>query len=226
LVAETFSQLKRIDPLNLAEAFLQDQIPVAQRAIIPTTLKNAYAAAALVIANEPIFNIPSGISQHGRVIQLAVDSAFAKLVASGQFGRDLRWRYFEKPTGQYLEVLFSHSALTISQVGDPDKQPRDVGFRRNKRLSSQITMEFMQDGPADTTGLPHILLLHGHQSLNFAHLAIPEPLHWLGFQHKTKNLMLMPHAVPEQEVPMEDTDADAVMSLKEEIDRWMRDNQQ
>lgn len=211
--------------MTLAEAFLLDQIPVKQRSIVPTTLKNAYAAAKLVIANEPMFNVPSAIPQHGRIIQLAVDTAFEKLVLSGGFGRDRRWRYFEKPTGRYLEILFSHSALTISQVADADKQPRDVGFRRNKRLASQITMDFMGDEPADTTGLPHILLLHGHQSLEFAHLAIPEPMHWLGFQHKTANLMLMAHAVPEPEVPMEDTDVEAVMTLKEEIDRWMRDNE-
>jgi len=211
--------------VNLAEAFLLDQIPLAQRAIIPTTLKNAYSAAALVIANEPMFNIPSAIPQHGRIIQLAVDAAFEKLVASGQFGRDRRWRFFEKPTGRYLEVLFSHSALTISQIANPENQPRDVGFRRNKRLASQITMEFIEDEHPDTTGRPHVLLLHGHQKLDFAHLAIPEPLHWLGFQHKTANLMLMPHAVPEPEVAMENTDIEAVMSLKEEIDRWMRDNE-
>lgn len=211
--------------MNLAEAFLLDQISMAQRAIVPTTLKNAYAAARMVIDNEPIFNTPSGVPQHGRIIQLAVDAAFEKLVISGQFGRDCRWRSYEKPTGRYLEVLFSHSALTISQVANADKQPRDVGFRRNKRLASQITMDFMGDDPVDTTGLPHILLLHGHQSLDFAHLAIPEPLHWLGFQHRTANLMLMPHAVPAQEIPMENTDIEAVMSLKEEIDRWMRDNQ-
>lgn len=210
--------------MNLAEAFLLDQIPLAQRAIVPTTLKNAYSAAKLVIDNEPIFSLPSGIPQQGRIIQLAVDAAFDKLVVNGQFGRDRRWRSFEKPTGRYLEILFTHSALTISQVANPDKQPRDVGFRRNKRLASQITMEFMGDEPVDTTGLPHVLLLHGHQALNFAHLAIPEPLHWLGFQHKTANLMLMPHAVPEQEISMEDTDVEAVISLKEEIDRWMRDN--
>jgi hypothetical protein len=211
--------------LNLAEAFLLDQIPINRRSIIPTTLKNAYDAAALVIAKEPFFNIPSAIPQHGRIIQLAVDMAFEKLVLSEQFGVDRRWRYFEKPTGRYLEILFSHSALTISQVANPKVQPRDVGFRRNKRLNSQITMDFMEDEPLDTTGLPHVLLLHGHQKLGFAHLAIPEPLHWQGFQHTSSNLMLMPHAVPEQEVPMEDTDREAVMSLKEEIDRWMRDNE-
>lgn len=77
----------------------------------------------------------------------------------------------------------------------------------------------------DTTGRPHILLLHGHQSLEFAHLAIPEPLHWLGFQHRSQNLMLMAHAVAEPEVPMEETDVEAVMTLKEEIDRWLRDNE-
>lgn len=211
--------------MNLAEAFLLDQIPIVQRAIIPTALKNAYAAATLIIDSEPIFNIPSAMQQHGRIIQIAVDFAFEKLVVSGQLGRDRHWRYFVQPTGRYLEILFSHSALTISQVSDPAKQPRDVGFRRNKRLASQITMAFMRDEPADTTGLPHILLLHGHQSLDFAHLAIPEPQHWLGFQHKSPNLMLMAHAVPEQEVPMEDTDIEAVMTLKDEIDRWRRDNE-
>lgn len=212
--------------MNLAEAFLLDQIPLSQRAVVPTTLKNAYAAAKLVIDSEPIFNIPSGVPQQGRIVQLAVDAAFEKLVVSGQFGRDYRWRSFEKPTGKYLEVLFSHSALTISQVARPDKQPRDVGYRRNKRTASQITMEFIGDDPVDTTGLPHILLLHGHQTLDFAHLAIPEPIHCLGFQHRSANLMLTPHSVPQQEVPMEDTDIEAVMSLKDEIDRWMRDSQQ
>jgi hypothetical protein len=209
--------------LNLAEAFLLDQIPVAQRAVVPTTLKNAYAAATLVTKDEPIFNVESAKANRGRIIQWAVDTAFEKLVKSGQWGRDFRWRSFEKPTGRYLEVLFSHSALTISQVSNPAKQPRDVGFRRNKRLASQIKMDILRDEQEDTSGLPHILLVHGHQSLDFAHLAIPEPIHWQGFQHKTANLMLMAHAVPEPEIPMEHTDIDAVMTLKEEIDRWRRD---
>lgn len=210
--------------MNLAEAFLQDQIPIAQRAVVPTTLKNAYSAANLIIKNEPIFNLPSAIPQHGRIIQLAVDMAFEKLVVSGQFGMDRRWRYYAKPTGKYLEILFSHSALTISQVADPDKQPRDVRFRANRRMTGQVYMDFMRDEPQDAGGRPHILLLHGHRSLNFVHLAIPEPEHSLGFQHKSANLMLMAHAVPQVEVPMEETDVEAVMSLKEDIEKRMRDD--
>lgn len=210
--------------MNLAEAFLLDQVPLAQRATVPTTLKNAYAAANLIVSQEPTFNVESAKANKGRIIQWAVDLAFEKLVQSGQWGRDYRWRSYEKPTGRYLEILFSHSALTISQVTNPAKQPRDVGFRRNKRLDSQITMDILQDEKEDTSGLPHILLLHGHQSLDFAHLAIPEPMHFLGFQHKTANLMQMAHAVSEPEIPMEVTDVEAVMTLKEEIDRWRRDS--
>lgn len=211
--------------LELAEAFLRDQIPLAARPIIPTTLKNAYAAAELAIDGEPILNVESARFGKGRIVQWAVDLAFEKLAKSGQFGTGCRWRPFDRPTGRYLEIQFSHSALTISQVGDPTKQPRDVGFRRNKRLASQITMDFLREAEAeDTSGLPHILLLHGYQQLDFAYLAIPEPLHWHGFQHKSANLMQMVHAVPEPETPMEDTDIEAVLTIKEEIDRWRRDS--
>ena len=211
--------------MELVEAFLLDQIPLARRAVIPTTLKQAYAAARLIIKNEPILNIQSAVAHHGRIIQLAVDHAFEKLVESGQFGLDRRWRFFDRPTGKYLEILFSHSALTISQVADPTKQPRDVVFRRNKRLASQISMEFMREEGSEWSGVPHILLLHGHQAPNFAHLAIPHPVHEQGFQHRSFNLMLMAHLVPQTEAAMEETDVDAVMTLKEEIDRLRRDEQ-
>ena len=212
--------------MDLAEAFLRDQIPPPKRAIIPTTLKNAYSAANLAIEQEPILQVESARYGKGRIVQWAVDFAFERLAKSGQFGNGFRWRPFEKPTGRYLEILFTHSALTISQVADPAKQPRDVGFRRNKRLASQISMEFLRETEGeDTSGIPHILLLHGYQRLDFAHLAIPEPLHWNGFQHKSSNLMQMAHAVPEPEVPMEHTDIEAVMTIKEEIDKWRRDNE-
>jgi hypothetical protein len=193
--------------------------------MIPTTLKAAYAAADLIVASEPVFNVESARANKGRIVQWAVDLAFQKLVESGQWGNGFLWRSFERPTGRYLEIQLSHSALTISQVADPSVQPRDVGFRRNKRLASQITMKEILGDETDSSGIPHILLLHRHQSLDFAYLAIPDPLHWFGFQHKSANLMLMAHAVPTYEASMEDTDMEAVMTIKEEIDKWRRDNQ-
>ena len=208
-----------------AYQFLLDQIPTDLRPLIPSTLKTAYAAVDLLVQNEPILQVPTAVDNHGRIISWAVDLGFERLVKTGQWSFDCRWRYFERPTGQYLEILPSHSVLTISQVADPKKQPRDVAFRANKRLGNQGFLAFaeFQDERA-VCGLPHILLLHGHQVLNFAHLAIPSDQHSGGYVYRTSNLMRMPHAVPQPEPPTEDTDVEAVLTLKEEIEKWRRDH--
>jgi hypothetical protein len=213
--------------MNHAEAFLLDQVPLALRAMIPTTLKTAYGAAVVVIAEEAIFSVPSAQDNRGRIIQWAVDFGFEKLVKSGQWPFDCRWRPFEKPTGRYLEIAPSHSVITISQVADPRHQPRDVRFRENKRLNNQGWLTNLPDprGLPSTSGLPHILLVHGYQDLSFAHLGIPNEDHKQGYVYRSPNLMRLPHEVPSSpEPPVEETDIDAVMTLKDEIDKWRRDN--
>lgn len=212
--------------MEQAEAFSLDQITMAQRALIPPTIKSAYAAADLLIKDEPILNTPSAIANKGRIIQWAVDFAFERLVASQQWPFDFCWRDFERPTGKYLEIRPSHSVITISQVKDHTQQPRDVKFRMNKRMSGQgwlLRGVLPPDEEQITTGIPHILLLHGHQEPNFSYLAMPKGDHESGFHYKSNNLMLMPHAIV-HELPVEQTDIDAVITLKEEIDRWRRDN--
>ncbi|MFG1347737.1 hypothetical protein V5F59_22835 [Xanthobacter autotrophicus DSM 431] len=160
------------------------------------------------------------------MIQWAVDLGFERLVKSDQWPFDCRWTHFERPTGRYLDILPSHSVITISQVADPKKQPHDVCFRANKRLNSQgwlVGLPNPEEAPT-TGGAPHVLLIHGHQSLNFADLGIPREDHQKGYHYRTGNLMLMPHAVVAPEDSVEDTDIEAVMSLKEEIDKWRKDN--
>lgn len=213
--------------MHQSEAFLFDQIPPGLRPMIPTTLKTAYAAAEALIKDEPILNVQSAIDNRGRIIQWAVDLGFQRLVTSGQWPFDADWRHFEHPTGRYLEIRPSHSVLTISQVADPKKQPRDVRFRANKRLGATAWLKGLPnplEEAAPTSGVPHILLVHGHQTLNFAQIGIPHEDHRRGYLYRTRNLMLMPHEVAEPEHPMEDTDVDAVMTLKDEIDKWRRDN--
>lgn len=116
--------------------------------------------------------------------------------------------------------------VTISQVADPTNQPRDVLFRANKRLNGQgwITGLPRPDEQRGSAGVPHILLVHGHQALNFAHLGVPREAQNRGYHYRTSNLLLMPHAVASPEPAVEDTDIEAVMTLKEEIDRWRKDN--
>jgi hypothetical protein len=180
----------------------------------------------VLIRTEPILNVESAQDNWGRVIQWSVDLAFERLVKSGQWPFDCKWRYFERPTGKYLEILPTHSVVTISQVSDPDYQPRDVRFRANKRLNGQGWLRGLPQ-PEDekpSGGAPHILLVHGHQSLLFAHLGIPKEEQKKGYHYRTPNLLFMPHVVTSPEPPPEDTDIEAVMTLKGEIDKWRRDN--
>jgi hypothetical protein len=209
-----------------AEAFLLDQVPLGLRPMIPTTLKNAYTAARVLIEAEPVLSVTSARDNAGRIVQWAVDLGFEKLVQSGQWPFDCRWRYFDRPTGRYFEILPTHSVITISQITDPTSQPRNVGFRENKRLNTQRWLTNLPDPRENrpSIGLPHILLVHGHQELDFAHLGIPNEHHSQGYAYRTPNLMLMPHAVPSPEPAPEQTDVEAVMTLKEEIDKWRRDN--
>jgi len=212
--------------LDHAQAFLLDQIPLALRLTIPATLKLAYAAAAALIQGEPILQVASAEDNRGRIIQWAVDLGFQRVCQSAEWPFDHRWRPFEKPTGRFLEIRPSHSALTISQVADPTQQPRDVRFRANKRLHAQGWLRGIphSSGDNDPPGLPHILLTHVYQTLNFAFLGFPDENHKRGYIFRTSNLLRMPHGVRPDVPPAENTDIDAVMSLKEEIDRWRKDN--
>lgn len=209
-----------------AQQFLFDQLPVRQQTLIPPTLKNAYAAVEKLAAEEPILQVPSALDNRGRLIAWAVDLAFQKLIDSGRMNAEYVWRNYSKPTGRYLEIRLEHSVLTLSQVSTPHKQPRDAVFRENGRLNNQpfFDLEEFRD-EYEVKGLPHLLLLHGHQSLNFAHLAVPNSEHSRGLTYTTQNLLKLPHEVPTEVAPVEHTSFEDLMTLKGEIERWRMDHE-
>jgi hypothetical protein len=208
-----------------AEHFLLDQFPLRLRPTIPTTLKTAYAAAGLLISQEPILQVKSADDNRGRVVQWAVDLAVERLINTGQWPFKFEWKKFFKPTGHYLEVRLSHSVLTISQVSDPTKQPRNVVFRENARLTNEPFFDLDEfRSETEFHGLPHFLLVHGHQELTFAHLAVPHSQHHRDYIYRTSNLMNMPHEVPQEEPPVEETELELVMRLKDEIEKRMKEN--
>jgi hypothetical protein len=169
--------------------------------------------------------VPSADDNRGRIISWAVDFAIERLIKSGQWPFDYEWKQFAQPTGRYLEVRLSHSVLSISQVTNPGKQPRNVVFRENGRLNNEPFFdldEFREE--REVQGLPHFLLIHGHQELNFAHLAVPHSLHLRDYIYRSPNLMNMPHEVPIDAPPVEETEFEAAMTLKEEIERWRKDH--
>lgn len=208
-----------------AEHFLLDQFPVKHRPSIPTTLKTAYSAAGLLISQEPILQVPSAEDNRGRIISWAVDLAIERLIKTGQWPFDCQWKEFAQPTGHYLEVRLSHSVLSVSQVSNSRKQPRNVVYRENGRLNNEPFFDFDEfRKELEVQGLPHFLLVHGHQELTFSHLAVPHALHRRDYIYRTPNLMNMPHEVPIDAPPVEVTEFEAAMTLKEEIEKWRKDH--
>ncbi len=215
---------------SLAECFLLDQFPVKYRALIPAVLRNARASAATLAKSEPILQVQSAKDNFGRLISWAADLGVEKLINSGRWPVDYRWRWFAQPTGRYLEVRLSHSVMSISQVADPQIQPRDVKFRENARLNNQRSFDFpgLNDSRS-STGIPAFILIHGRaeryeMESEFAHIGVPHPEHKRDWIYRTKNIMGLVQTVESELPPVEDTDAEAVLTIREEIEKWRRDN--
>lgn len=209
-----------------AQQFVNDQLLPVHQAEIPTTLRTAYAAAELLWKAEPILQVTSAVDNRGRLIQWAVDLAFQRLIETGKWAFDYNWKSYARPTGRYLRIKMPHSVMTISQVEDPEKQPRNVVFRANGRMKNQFVLfdDETEREAREVKGLPHFLLLHGYQSLRFAHVTVPHENHRDGFIYRSQNLMLTPHEVPAPFPPAENTDHEAILSLKEEIEKWQKDH--
>lgn len=215
--------MNTVDP----EAFLSDQIEKKLWSVFPTSIRSAYAAANLLIEEQPILQVVSAEQNRGRVVSWATDLALVRAITTGALPFDFEWRPWEKPTGRYLAIQLSHSVLSVSQVADANRQPRNVRFRENGRLNNSMLFPFEQlEEELRVKGLPHFLLIHGYQTLDFVHLAVPHPSHRTKFSYRTPNLLDLPHAVPSDVPPVEDTEADLdeVISLKEEIEKWIKDN--
>jgi len=208
------------------ENFVTDQIPVSAWPAFPTILRTAYKAVEDLVANNPLLMVNSAQDNKGRLISYAVDFGLERAIQRGTINCDYRWKPFAKPTGHFLEMRFSHSIATVSQVKDPHKQPRNVVFRENAKLSNSHSLFEGLEGFEETVcGLPHILLIHGHQSLDFSHFGVPSKHSNTKYEWLSRNLMNMPHELRSELPPSEDTDSslDELELLKEDIARWERD---
>jgi len=211
-----------------AEDFLKDQLSFQYWAVVPSVLKNAYMAAGALASREAILQVESAKDNKGRLIAWAVDFALIRAIENGVIPCDYCWQKFAKPTGRYLELRFSHSTASVSQTEDPNKQPRNVVFRENKRLKMpDLFSKSVENETASEP--PHFLLIHGYQNLAFAHFAAPSPSSKKKWLWLSQNLLNIPHEVPMPEgLPAtEDTDIDfeEIELLKEDIERWRRENE-
>ncbi|MFO1128453.1 MAG: hypothetical protein U1E66_08520 [Rhodospirillales bacterium] len=209
----------------ISDQFLLDQVPLRYRALIAQAIWDARATAATLAMAEPILQVPSAKDNHGRLISWGVDHGIESLIRSGRWPVACRWCYFAQPTGRYLEIRLAHSVMTISRVPNPTIQPRDVKFRQNARLNNQPSLPLRDfDDTRSVAGLPSFLLIHGGETESaFAHIAVPHPIS-RDYIYKTPNLMDMVHDASSDLPPVENTDTDAVVDLKDEIEKWRRKN--
>ena len=205
--------------------FFKDQLPLRSWPTVPTVLRTAYAAVTELVKSDPILQVESAEDNKGRLISWAVDFGLKRAVDNGSLPCDYRWRTFAKPTGRYLELRFSHSTASVSQVEDPKRQPRSVVFRENARLRAPgLFTEIEEKEPV--SGAPHFLLVHGHKELNFAHFGAPSATSKYKWTWLSQNLMKLPHEIRSEGPDAENTDVDLdeLNLLKEDIERWMKDN--
>lgn len=203
--------------------FVRDQFPQRNWPTIPTVLRTAYAAASDLAKSDPILQIESAQDNKGRLVAWAVDFGLKRAVDNGSLPCEYRWRTFTKPTGRYLELRFSHSTASVSQIQNPKFQPRNVAFRENARLRSRGLFEIVEE---PLVGAPHFLIVHGHQELNFSYIGVPSSASRRKWAWRSQNLLNMPHEIISEGPLPEDTDVDldSLNLLKEDIERWRRDN--
>jgi Fe-S-cluster formation regulator IscX/YfhJ len=218
---------KWADKMNVAESFVKNQLAEKYWPIIPRILTTAYAAADALIKDSPILNVVSARDNRGRIVSYAVDLGFERAIQSSALDCDYRWASFDRPTGRYLQMRFSHSTASISQVARPSHQPRTVNFRENARLRRQGVLDFDEfKDELKVSGEPHFLIVHGYQDLTFAHIGLPSAYSRSEYEWRSKNLMAIPHEIVAEGPDFEDTDFDfdEMNLLKQDIEKWRRDH--
>jgi hypothetical protein len=208
-----------------AKHFVDAELPPAHRAVIPAALRTAYGAVEQLYQQDPLFSVQSAIINKGHVVAWAVDLQIERLLTAGQLPYDYRWCPFERPTGKFLQIRLPTSTLSISQLPLATDVPRHAHFRQNRILSNAPFLDL--DGFEDESqinGLPHLILSHGYQDLSFAHVGVlhPEPQRF-GWIYRSPNLLKEIHLV-ETDMPAEEAaDAEAVVTLRDDISRWVHE---
>jgi hypothetical protein len=206
--------------------FVDSEFPPSLRALVPAALRAAYGAVQTLYDTDDLFRVVSAQIGKGHVIGWAVDYQFLRLIETGKLPFDYRWTPFKRPTGRYLQLRLGASTMSINQLPEPSAMPRHACFRENRALSNAPFLDLPEfEDERRIAGLPHLILGHGYQNLWFAQIGLPSPqIRRDGWIYRTPNLMTALHLVETEGPKVEATDAEAVVTLREELARWARDN--
>jgi len=210
---------------NPAEQFLYGEVPPELHPLIPSALRRAYAAANEMIDRHPQLTTPGGRYQRGDLIALAADYEFEQLIRASSLPFEPSWEYYARPTGKHFVMRSPRAHLTISQVDDPELRPRSAVYRNKFSLpNGRYLFDYMNEEIERDNERRLIHIVHGYQSLTFAHLTLPHP-HQNKNVWSSQNLMKIPHVVssdlPKAEGPSESPNPEAL----ENLERQLRDDE-
>jgi hypothetical protein len=203
--------------------FVDMEFPPVLRAQIPLALKAAYAAVESLYETTPFLKVVSAQIGKGHLIGWAVDSQLVRLIETGKLPFKYRWAPFARPTGRYLLLELGSSTMSVSQLLEPTAVPRRAHFRQNHSLNNSpfLNLPGFEEERA-LAGLPHLVLGHGYQTLTFAQIGVLYPNGTRdGWIYRTADLLKTPHILETNEPKVEAADADAVVTLRDELKRWM-----
>jgi hypothetical protein len=203
---------------NPAEEFLDEEFPIRLRHFVPSALHRAYDSVSYTIETVSFLGTPGGRIQRGDLVAIAAEFEIERLVLNGDLPFDCSWEPYARPTGLHLVVRTRRAKLTIRQVEDGTKRPRDARFRENYGMANKpYLFEYMNKEMQDGRDPRHILLLHGYQTLSFAYVAVPHAKRKRHIAY-SPNLMLIPHFVQGESKDEGPTDSPD----PQQIDRLLR----
>ena len=218
---------------NPAGQFVDEELPNKYRPLIPAALRRAYGLANEAIERFAFLRTPGGRYQRGDLIMVAASYEFEQLLLSGNLPFDGEWEFFARPTGRHFVMRTPRARITTNQVEDPRKKPRYAIHRANYAelndvslfpdINEQRRLQREEIERDKERRLIHIL--HGYQTLDFAHLAYPHPERNRHI-YRSPNLLNLPRAIdedgdlPPPEGPLDSPDPEAL----ERIKRHLRDN--
>jgi hypothetical protein len=210
-----------MDAVNPAEEFAHAEVPPGLHPLIPPALRRAYAAADEMIDRHPQLSTPGGKYQRGDLIAHAADYEFQQLIEAGNLPFEPSWEPYARPTGKHFVMRSRRAHITISQVDDPDLRPRNAVYRNRFAIpNSPYLFNVMNEEVERDTGRRLIHIVHGYQTLTFAHLTVPHPSAnknvWCS-QNLMKILHVLTSALPPSEGPSESPTPEAIESLERQL---------
>lgn len=212
--------------MKTGDVFIEQEVPLPDRALFPQAFGAAYRAVEELISDTPFLQCPPAQLAKGHLVAWAVDFAVCQLIESGRWKVEgFEWDWFTKPTGKYLKIFTKRAILTVNQLVDTSCQPRPADFRENDGYDPQAKLALYPD-EKDLTSIrrPHLLLIHGYHKLDFIHVAMPNPEKqpvWLGL---SRNILDDLHDINSQVAPPEGPIVAPSISIKEQLKKTIRDD--